>query len=76
MNEGRTETNQNTQSFRSQRDKHIGQMEKNLLIHFLRETGGNVSAAAIQAGIPRRTFYRLLKRNDLNGKEFNKNTDS
>ena len=73
LNEGRAEANQPTPSFRSQRDKHIGQMEKNLLIHFLREAGGNVSAAAIQAGIPRRTFYRLLDRNGLSGKEFNKN---
>ena len=76
LNEGRTETDLATPNFRSQRDKHIGQMEKNLLIHFLREAGGNVSAAAIQAGIPRRTFYRLLKRNDLNGKEFNKNRET
>ena len=75
MNEGRTETDQATPSFRSQRDKHIGQMEKNLLIHFLREAGGNVSAAAIQAAIPRRTFYRLLDRNGLRGKEFHKNKE-
>ena len=73
MNEGRTETDPTTPGFRSQRDKHIGQMEKNLLIHFLREAGGNVSAAAIQAGIPRRTFYRLLDRNGLSGKVFQKN---
>lgn len=72
LSEGREESNQPTASFRSQRDKHIGQMEKNLLIHFLRESGGNVSAAAIQAGIPRRTFYRLLDRNSLSAKEFSK----
>lgn len=59
-----------SQSFRSQRDKHLGQMEKNLLIHFLREARGNVTVAARQAGIPRRTFYRLLDRYGLSGRDF------
>lgn len=58
------------QGFHSQRDQHLGPMEKNLLINYLREANGNVTIAARQAGIPRRTFYRLLDRHNLCGKDF------
>jgi transcriptional regulator with PAS, ATPase and Fis domain len=57
-------------SFRSQREKHVGQVEKGLLKRYLQESGGNVSAAARKANIPRRTFYRLLERNNLKGPDF------
>ncbi len=57
-------------SLRSQRQKHVNQVERNLLTRYLRETDGNTSAAARLAGIPRRTFYRMLSRNGLNGSEF------
>jgi transcriptional regulator with PAS, ATPase and Fis domain len=56
--------------FRGQRQKHLSQVEKNLLVRYLRETGGNVTAAARRAGIPRRTFYRLLERYQLQGVDF------
>jgi len=56
--------------FRSQREKHLNQVEKNLIKRYLEETGGNVSLAARKAGIPRRTFYRMLTRYDLQGAEF------
>lgn len=59
-----------TGGFRGQRQKHLTQVEKNLLIRYLRETGGNVTAAARRAGIPRRTFYRLLDRYQLQGPDF------
>lgn len=62
------ETNQD--SLRSQRQQHINQVEKNLMARYLREAEGNVSAAARLAGIPRRTFYRMLNRNGLNGSSF------
>ena len=57
-------------SFRGQRQKHLTHLEKNLLVRYLRETGGNVTAAARRAGIPRRTFYRLLDRYQLQGTDF------
>jgi DNA-binding NtrC family response regulator len=56
--------------FRNQREKHVGAVEKNLLKRYLQETGGNVSAAARLARIPRRTFYRLLARYELKGSDF------
>ncbi len=57
-------------TFRSQRDKHLNQVEKSLIKRYLKETGGNVSSAARKAKIPRRTFYRLLTRYDIKGSEF------
>ena len=57
-------------TFRNQRDKHLGQIEKGLIKRYLQETGGNVSAAARKANIPRRTFYRLLTRHGLKGADF------
>jgi len=57
-------------SLRSQRQQHVNQVEKNLIARYLREAEGNVSAAARQAGIPRRTFYRMLNRSGLHGANF------
>ena len=57
-------------TLRTQRQKHVNQVEKTLITRYLRETNGNVSAAAKLAGIPRRTFYRMLERNGLNGSDF------
>jgi len=56
--------------FRGQREKHLGQVEKALIKRYLQETAGNVSEAARRAGIPRRTFYRLLNRYQIKGKDF------
>ncbi|MBE0595694.1 MAG: sigma 54-interacting transcriptional regulator, partial [Desulfuromonadales bacterium] len=62
-------------SFRGQREKHVNQVEKSLLKRYLQEADGNVSTAARRAGIPRRTFYRLLSRCGLQGKDFKGVTD-
>jgi transcriptional regulator with PAS, ATPase and Fis domain len=62
------QTNQG--NLRSQRQQHVNQIEKNLLTRYLREAEGNVSAAARLSGIPRRSFYRMLNRNGLNGTNF------
>ncbi len=57
-------------SFRGQREKHLTHIEKGLLKRFLQESEGNVSEAARRANIPRRTFYRILNRHGLSGKDF------
>jgi transcriptional regulator with PAS, ATPase and Fis domain/iron only hydrogenase large subunit-like protein len=56
--------------FNSQREKHLGQIEKTLIKRFLKDAGGNVSEAARQAKVPRRTFYRLLTRYGIKGADF------
>ncbi len=56
--------------FKGTRQKHLGQIEKKLVSGYLAENNGNVTAAARQAGIPRRTFYRLLERYNLQGSDF------
>jgi transcriptional regulator with PAS, ATPase and Fis domain/iron only hydrogenase large subunit-like protein len=63
-----------TITFRNQREKHLGQVEKGLLRRYLQESQGNVSKAARTAGIPRRTFYRLLARYELKGCDFQGDT--
>ena len=55
----------NGSNFRKQRNRQLGQFEKGLLQRYLKEAGGNVSQAARLAQIPRRTFYRLLERNQI-----------
>jgi len=53
---------------RRQRDQQVSKVEADLLISYLRETSGNVSAAAKLAEIPRRTFYRMLTRHNIDSK--------
>jgi len=62
-------------TFRNQRERHLSQVEKGLIKHYLQEANGNVSAAARKAQIPRRTFYRLLERYDLKGRDYRKGDD-
>ncbi len=60
------ETMQQGCGLRSQRDQQVNTVEKDLLLHYLAEAGGNVSAAARLAEVPRRTFYRMLQRQNIN----------
>ena len=55
---------------RKQRDQQIGKVESELIGHYLHEAGGNVSAAARLANIPRRTFYRMLERHNIDGQSY------
>ncbi|TYO98225.1 DNA-binding NtrC family response regulator [Geothermobacter ehrlichii] len=57
-------------TFNELRSAQVGRIEANLLKRYLQETGGNVSAAARKAQLPRRTFYRLLERHGIDSKAF------
>ncbi len=59
------QVNRRRASFKAERELHVGRTEKNLIRRYLEETGGNVSKAARQANIPRRTFYRLLEKHGI-----------
>ncbi len=63
-NDHQEQTHQ-ARGLRSLRDKQIHNVEKDLLLQYLMEAGGNVSAAARLAEIPRRTFYRMLQRHNM-----------
>ncbi len=52
-------------SFKAERETHVGRLERNLVLRYLEESGGNVSKAARLADVPRRTFYRLLERHGI-----------
>jgi DNA-binding NtrC family response regulator/iron only hydrogenase large subunit-like protein len=56
-------------SFQAARERHIVRVEKSLIQRYLVEAAGNVSKAAQLANIPRRTFYRLLDKHGLKGRE-------
>lgn len=62
-------------SFQKQRSKQVDQIELSLLKRYLKQTHGNVSAAERLAGIPRRSFYRLLERHGLSGRVFKSESD-
>lgn len=52
-------------SFKAERETHVGRLERNLILRYLEESGGNVSKAARLADVPRRTFYRMLEKNGI-----------
>ncbi len=47
------------------REQRIAAFEREYLANLLRASGGDVSQAAREARIPRGTFYRLLKKHDM-----------
>jgi len=57
-------------TFQRQRSEQVNQIEVSLIKRYLKQTSGNVSAAARLAGIPRRSFYRMLQRHGLRGRDF------
>lgn len=57
-------------SFFDVRAEHQDRFEKEYLVGMLRECLGDVSEAARHAEIPRGTFYRLMKKHDLNADVF------
>lgn len=52
-------------SFKAERERQVVRTEKNIIARYLEETEGNVSKAASLANIPRRTFYRLLEKHNI-----------
>jgi transcriptional regulator of acetoin/glycerol metabolism len=55
--------------YRAMRDQSVGDVEKKLIIHYLQNAGGNVTRACALAGIPRRTFYRMMEKQGIRAKE-------
>ena len=52
-------------SFKAERELQVVRTEKNIIVRYLDETGGNVAKAARMANLPRRTFYRLLEKHGI-----------
>jgi DNA-binding NtrC family response regulator len=61
-------------SFFARREEHLAQFEHSYLQSLLRRCGGDASRAAREAGLPRGTLYRLLKKHALNPAEFRSET--
>ncbi len=56
--------------FHAARDAYVAQFEKAFVSNLLRRHHGDVKAAARAGGIPRGSFYRILKRLDMDPDEF------
>jgi DNA-binding NtrC family response regulator len=52
------------------RERHMARFEKDYLSNILTAAQGDVSLASREAQLPRGTFYRLLKKYDLNPADF------
>ena len=61
---------EHAESFFELREQQVAVFERHYLSGLLRTHGGDVSRAAADAGIPRGTLYRLLKKSGLNPTEF------
>ncbi len=59
------DVNRRRVSYRAERELQVVRTEKNIIMRYLEETGGNVAKAARQANLPRRTFYRLLEKHGI-----------
>lgn len=62
--------NLSTLPFHEARRRVVSRFEREYLIHLLQRHGGNVTQAARQAGIPRGTLQRLLKRHNIRSDSF------
>lgn len=66
---GKETGSQKTGFFRL-RKQHVADFERHYFSELLETTGGDVSKAAAQSHIPRGTFYRLLKKNNLDPDDY------
>jgi transcriptional regulator with PAS, ATPase and Fis domain len=57
-------------SLRKQMEQQTNLIEKGLIKTYLRKCKGNVARAAREAQMPRRSFYRLLDKHQINGVDF------
>ncbi|MCB0308948.1 MAG: AAA family ATPase, partial [Bdellovibrionales bacterium] len=55
--------------FKEAKEKWIESFEKDYLVDCLRKNNGNISKAAKQAGIDRKSVQRLLKKYGLTAKD-------
>ncbi len=52
-------------NLKTSRDRFLADYEKQEIVYFLKKAEGNVSQASRLSGIPRRTFYRLMKKHGI-----------
>lgn len=59
------EAPENKENFKAVKSKVLEKYEKHTLLKYIDQAKGNISQAARLSGIPRRTFYRLMKKYGL-----------
>ncbi len=60
------------QTFKEKRRVYLENIERSLVRQYLVRTKGNVTEAARLAGLPRRSFHRLLSNLEIHSKDFEK----
>lgn len=58
------------EGFPRAKERMIAALEREALTRYLRQTAGNISRAAVAAGVTRRTFHRLLAKHRISHREF------
>jgi transcriptional regulator with PAS, ATPase and Fis domain/Fe-S-cluster-containing hydrogenase component 2 len=61
-----------SQTFKEKRRVYLENIERSLVRQYLVRTKGNVTEAARLAGLPRRSFHRLLSNLEIHSKDFEK----
>jgi DNA-binding NtrC family response regulator len=59
-------------AFRQAKRRHVESFEKNYIVALLKECEGNISKAALKAGLARRNFQSLIKKHQLKPNSFRK----
>src|SRR5262249_48532940 len=57
-------------AFREAKRNIVGRFEREFLQAALRRSGGNIARAAQESGKPRRAFFELLRKHDIDANEF------
>ncbi len=70
LNEAESSSIGTATGFFAERERFVEKFERDYLSNLLRKHQGNVKSAAIEAGLPRGTLYRLMKNHGLDGDQF------
>jgi transcriptional regulator of acetoin/glycerol metabolism len=62
--------------FFDERARRMNAFEKEYLVAMLKQHRGDVTSAAREAGIPRGTYYRLMKNHGLRANDFRRETET
>jgi transcriptional regulator with PAS, ATPase and Fis domain len=74
LQESRGFTGQSDDGLLADKERLVREFERQAVLRFLRESRGNISAAAKKARITRRNFHRLLLKHRISAEEFRNET--
>ncbi len=63
-------------TFKKEKQKIVGEFERNYITQMLMLNGGNITRAAKSAGIDRKNFWQLMKKYEIDAKDYDKSVNS